>query len=191
MSEKIKPGKKYFADQLEGEEVLYVFRRHPIVMRKGLVMSLIFPLLGVLPTLFKPDLGFGWFFGGMGAGFLAGTLVIFPYWVGWHFSVFITTNQRFIQITQKGFFHRSVADLALNQIQSINYAISGIQETLLGFGTIMMQTYVGDLLLNDIHKPAHVQKKLVSIFREQGIAPSSYPGGNINNEEFAVEEVED
>jgi|APCry1669190691_1035309.scaffolds.fasta_scaffold02037_2 hypothetical protein len=191
MSEKIKPGKKYFADQLEGEEVLYVFRRHPIVMRKGLILSLIFPLIGVLPTLFKPELGFSWFFGGMGAGLLGGMIVMFPYWVGWHFSVFITTNQRFIQITQKGFFHRSVADLALNQIQSINYAISGIQETLLGFGTIMMQTYVGDLVLNDIHKPAHVQKKLVSIFREQGIAPSAYPGGNANNEEFEIEEVED
>ena len=147
MSKAIKPNKKYFSDQLDGEEVLYVFRRHPIVMRKGLVISLLFPLLGVLPTLFKPTLGFTWFFAGIGLGILAGGLIIFPYWVGWYFSVFITTNQRFIQITQKGFFHRSVADLSLNQIQSINYAISGIQETLLGFGTIMMQTYVGDLSL--------------------------------------------
>lgn len=190
MSKAIKPNKKYFSDQLDGEEVLYVFRRHPIVMRKGLVISLLFPLLGVLPTLFKPTLGFTWFFAGIGLGILAGGLIIFPYWVGWYFSVFITTNQRFIQITQKGFFHRSVADLSLNQIQSINYAISGIQETLLGFGTIMMQTYVGDLILNDIHKPAHIQKKLVSIFRDQGIVASNYPGGNINNEEFEIEEIE-
>jgi hypothetical protein len=26
---------KYFADQFEDEEVLFVFRKHPIVMRKG------------------------------------------------------------------------------------------------------------------------------------------------------------
>ena len=88
--------------------------------------------------------------------------------VGWHFSVFIVTDQRFIQITQKGFFHRSVADLALAQIQSVNYEISGLQETLLGFGTINMQTYVGDLEIKDVHHPAKVQKKIIKYFTKRG-----------------------
>src|ERR1700722_6002690 len=113
---------KYFEDQFDDEEVIYVFHKHPIVMRKGLVFGAFGPLLGVLPTAIKPDLGFGYFFGGLILGVIVGLIIFFPYWLGWHFSIFIVTDQRFIQISQKGFFHRSVADLALAQIQSVNYS---------------------------------------------------------------------
>jgi hypothetical protein len=168
MAAKPKP-QKYFEDQLDDEEVLYVFRKHPVVMRKGLVLCCLGPLAGVLPAAIKPDLGFGWFFGGLLGGFLLGFLLIFPYWIAWYYSVFIVTNQRFIQITQKGLFHHSTVDLSLQQIQSLNYEISGIQETLLGYGTILMQTYVGDLVIHDIHHPSHIYKKLTTILRQLGV----------------------
>jgi hypothetical protein len=166
---------KYFEDQFDDEEVLFVFRKHPVVMRKGLVFGMLGPLAGVIPTAVKPDLGFGFFFGGLLAGVLLGILIFIPSWIGWHFSVFIVTDQRLIQITQKGMFHRSVVDMGLNQIQMVNYEVSGLQETLLGFGTISMQTFVGDLVIHDIHHPGKIQKKLLNILREQGVAASSYP----------------
>jgi uncharacterized membrane protein YdbT with pleckstrin-like domain len=166
---------KYFDDQFDDEEVLLVFHKHPIVMRKGLVFGLLGPLLGVLPAAFKPELGFGFFFGGLIAGCILGLLIFAPSWIGWHFSVFIVTDQRFIQITQKGLFHRAVADLGLAQIQSVNYTVSGLQETLLGFGTIKMQTYVGDMVIRDVHRPAKIQKQILGILRDQGITTTPYP----------------
>jgi hypothetical protein len=166
---------KYFEDQFDNEEVLYVFHKHPIVMRKGLVFGMFGPLLGILPAAIKPDLGFGAFFGGLAIGCLLGLVIYAPSWISWHFSIFIVTDQRFIQITQKGLFHRAVADLTLVQIQSVNYEVSGIEETLLGFGTIKMQTYVGDLVIHDVHHPARVQKKLLSILRDEGVAATQYP----------------
>jgi uncharacterized membrane protein YdbT with pleckstrin-like domain len=169
---------KYFADQFDDEEVLYVFHKHMVVMRKGLVFGMIGPLLGILPTAIKPELGFGYFFGGLLLGGVLGVLIFLPSWIGWHFSVFVITNQRFIQITQKGLFHRAVADLGLAQIQSVNYEISGLQETLLGFGTIKMQTYVGDLVIHDVHHPNRVQKRILNILRDEGITTNSYPGGS-------------
>jgi uncharacterized membrane protein YdbT with pleckstrin-like domain len=185
---------KYFEDQFDDEEVLYVFHKHPIVMRKGLVIGLMGPLLGIIPAAIKPDLGFGVFFGGLAAGIILGILAFTPSWIGWHFSVFIVTDQRFIQITQKGLFHRAVADLGLSQIQSVNYEVSGLQETLLGFGTIKMQTYVGDLVIHDVHHPAKIQKKLLGILRNEGVANSSYPISNSQplqkvNEETETEEA--
>jgi uncharacterized membrane protein YdbT with pleckstrin-like domain len=176
MAEAISEGSphKYFADQLDDEEVLFVFHKHVIVMRKGLVIGLLGPLAGVIPTLIDPGLGFGYFFGGLAVGCLLGILFFFPYWIGWHFSVFIVTNQRFIQISQKGLFHRAVADIGLNQIQSVNYEVSGLQETLLGFGTIMIQTYVGDLVIHDVHHPAKIQKQIVSILRAEGVSTNPY-----------------
>jgi len=45
-------------------------------------------------------------------------------------GVFIVTDQRFIQITPRGLFHRSVADLGLESNRSVNYEVAGLQETL-------------------------------------------------------------
>lgn len=169
---------KYFADQFDDESVLYVFRRHPIVMRKGLVLGMLGPLIGILPAAIKPDLGFGWFFGGLVLGIILGLLIWFPSWIAWHFSVFIITDQRFIQITQKGMFHRAVADLGLQQIQSVNYTVSGIQQTMLGYGSIKMQTYLGDMELHDIHHPAKIQKRIIEILKHEGINTNPYPANN-------------
>jgi uncharacterized membrane protein YdbT with pleckstrin-like domain len=176
---------KYFDDQFDDEEVLFVFHKHPIVMRKGLVLGMLGPLAGVIPAAINPNLGFSIFFGGLAAGIILGLLIFFPDWISWHFSVFIVTDQRFIQITQKGLFHRAVADLGLSQIQSVNYEISGLQETLLGFGTIKMQTYVGDLVIRDVHHPAQIQKQLLSILRDEGInaaSPYSSDSSKLANE---------
>jgi uncharacterized membrane protein YdbT with pleckstrin-like domain len=175
MAEAKQKPEKYFEDQFDDEEVLYVFHKHPVVMRKGLVYGMFGPLIGILPSAFKPSLGLNAFFIGLAAGIVLGILIYLPSWIGWHFSVFIMTDQRFIQISQKGLFHRAVADLALAQIQSVNYEVAGLQETLLGFGTIMMQTYVGDLTIHDVHHPAKIQKELLSILRKEGVNVSQYP----------------
>jgi hypothetical protein len=179
---------KYFADQFDDEEVLFVFRKHPIVMRKGLVFGMLAILVGLLPAAIKPSLGFGWFFGGVGLGFLAGCLILLPYWVTWYYSVFIVTDKRLIQITQKGFLHRAVVDMGLNQIQMINYQVAGLEETLLGFGTIVMQTFVGDLIIHTVHHPAKIQKKLLEILRERGITANQFPAMGDDLETADVEQ---
>jgi hypothetical protein len=182
MAEDVALKPKYFSDQFDDEEVLFVFHKHPIVMRKGLVFGLLGPLVGIIPAAVKPSLGFGVFFGGLAAGILLGFLIFAPSWISWHFSVFIVTDQRFIQITQKGLFSRAVADLGLSQIQSVNYEISGLQETLLGFGTIKMQTYVGDLVIHDVHHPNKIQKKILNILRSEGITAGDYPGTTVQTQ---------
>ncbi len=181
-----KTGYRYFQDQFDDEAVLYVFRKHPVVMRKGLVFGLLGPVVGVLPAAIKPALGFGYFFGGLGAGFLLGMIIMLPSWISWYFSVFIITNQRFIQIIQKGFFHRSVADIKLQQIQSISYELSGLQQTLLGYGPIKFQTYIGDFIIHDVHHPGKIQKKIQTILRQLNITSINYAGEINDKEQFDI-----
>lgn len=159
-------------------------------MRKGLIWGMLAIALGTIPSFFKPEmsvLGLG-----LLGGFVLGGIVFFPSWINWKFSVYIITDQRLIQITQKGLFKRSVVDLALPQIQMVNYQINGFQETLLGFGTIVVQTYVGDLTIHDVHHPAKIQKELLRILRERGIATNSFPSSNqqraIGNDEDELEQ---
>lgn len=167
---------KYFEDQFDDEDVLYVFRKHPIVMRKGLILGSLGLLVGPLYTLIltyadtanPPTMTF--FYMSFLFSIVLSMILFFPAWMSWYFSVFIVTNQRFIQITQRGFFNRSVVDMGLSQIQMVNYEVRGLQETLLGYGTIMMQTLVGDLVIHYIHHPGKIQKKLLEILRTAGVA---------------------
>lgn len=175
---------KYFEDQFDDEDVLFVFRKHPIVMRKGLIFGmgawLIGPVYVMVLTFTQPNNPPSMTLFGLSllASIFFGILILLPWYISWYFSVFIVTDQRFIQITQKGLFNRSVVDMGLNQIQMVNYEIAGLQETLLGFGTIMMQTFMGDLMIHDVHHPAKIQKRLIGILREQGVSAPPYATTN-------------
>lgn len=166
---------RYFDDQMDDEEVLFMFRKHPVVMRKGLIISSIAILIGPVYTLamtyIRPDNppSITFFFLSIVASFVLAGILFIPSWITWHFSVYIVTDQRFIQIVQKGFFTRSVVDMNLRQIQMVNYQVAGLQETLLGFGTIMMQTLVGDLVIHEVHHPEKIQKRLLTVLRAEGV----------------------
>lgn len=175
-----KPRKKHFKEQFEDEEALLVFRKHPIVMRKGLILAAFGMLVGPLYTLVltsvnknnPPNLTF--FFLSLLASFILAWLLIFPWWVRWYFSVYIMTNKRFIQQT-RSLLQVNVVDIGLDQIQMINYQIAGLEETVLRFGTIVVQTYVGDLVIKQVHHPDKVQGKMVHILRDLGIHHTSRP----------------
>lgn len=155
-----------FEGQQDGEEVLFTFRRHPIAMRKGFYALLIPFLIASVPVLIWPEnLGnLGLAFAGLGLG----VVLFFYHWIGWYFSIFIVTNQRLRQITQKGFFNRSVIDLGISKIQNLSYNIPGITASMLGYGTLVVQTYVGDLLINKIHHPSRIYNDLAEVVSKFG-----------------------
>jgi hypothetical protein len=172
------PKPKHFKEQFDDEETLLVFRKHPIVMRKGLILAAFGTLIGPLYTLIltyvdkssPPTIGF--FFGSMVASFIFALILIFPWWVRWYFSVYIMTNKRFIQ-QNRSLLQVNVVDIGLDQIQMINYQITGLEETVLRFGTIVVQTYVGDLVIKQVHHPERIQTKMVHILRDLGIHHSA------------------
>ena len=150
-----------FEGQREGEELVLVFRRHIIALRKGFYSILIPFVIASLPTLIAPgELLYLWIaLGGLGFGLI----LFFYHWIGWYFTVFILTNQRLRQVTQQGIFGKSVIDLPVSKIQNISYNIPGLSGELFGFGTIVIQTYVGDLILDLIHHPSQVYNKLQDV----------------------------
>ncbi len=166
---------KEFAGQHSGEDVVYVFRRHIIAMRKGFYLLLIPFAVAALPSLIVPFLPYSvipeWWadpmnllliaFAGLGIG-----IILFAYqFMGWYFSVFILTSLRLRQLTQNSVFGKSVIDLDLSKIQNISYTINGFTADVLGYGTIVVQTIVGDLVLDKIHHPEEVHNKLQSAVR--------------------------
>lgn len=164
-----------FEGQNQDEKVIFLFRRHPIVMRRGFYALLIPFLIASIPTLIWPERLENLYiaFGGLGLGML----LFFYHWMGWYFTIFIVTNQRFRQITQKGFFNRSVIDVGVSKIQNISYNIPGFTASILGFGNLVVQTYVGDMYLDRIHHPDriyHTMQKTVQEFGDAGAMIGSY-----------------
>src|SRR6266576_3386736 len=99
MSGSPKKAEKEFPGQHEGEKVQLVFRQHPLVMRKALILGLLVIVL------------FAWFYR----------------WVGWYYTLFIVTDRRILEIKQKGFFDRKVNEWQLDGISNVNYHIGGFQ----------------------------------------------------------------
>lgn len=175
MSKK-KHHKQQFDGQLEDEDVLLVFRRHPIVMRKGLIITSVFILVGAIigsvmssKTITPGDFLIG-FFRPIFIAFLISLIPFFYFWIGWYFTITVVTNERLLQIHQEGIFRRrSVNDVSLNRILSVNYDQKGVLENLLGFGTIVVQTLVGDLVIHKVGHPAQRQREIITVIKESGV----------------------
>lgn len=147
-----------FDGQREGEELLFVFRRHIIAMRKGFYGLLIpFAVSAIPPLIWQDKLElFLLPLGGLAIG-----LLIFSYhFMLWYYTVYIVTDQRLRQVTQQGFFGTDVVELQLSKIQNISYNIPGFTGEVFGYGTLVIQTFVGDLVIHKVEHPDKTYNKL-------------------------------
>ncbi|QQG50757.1 MAG: PH domain-containing protein [Candidatus Saccharibacteria bacterium] len=147
-----------FDGQRDGEVLLFVFRRHIIAMRKGFYLLLIpFAISSIPPLIWQTTLEL---FLLPIAGLLVGLILFSYHFIMWYFTVYIVTDQRLRQITQHGFFGKDVVELRLSKIQNISYNIPGLSGEIFGFGTIVIQTFVGDLVINKVEHPDKIYNKL-------------------------------
>jgi uncharacterized membrane protein YdbT with pleckstrin-like domain len=156
-------GKKQldFDGQRDGEKLLFVFRRHIIAMRKGFYLLLIpFALSAIPPLIWSSDGNNMELFLLPVGGLVLGLLLFSYHFIMWYFTVYIVTDQRIRQVTQRGFFGKDVVELRLSKIQNISYNIPGFSGEIFHFGTIIIQTFVGDLVINNVEHPDLIYNKL-------------------------------
>ncbi|HUC20237.1 MAG TPA: PH domain-containing protein [Candidatus Polarisedimenticolaceae bacterium] len=158
-----------FPGQHPDEEVVLVFRQHPVVMRKQLIYGMLAILVGLIPLVIWPlsDVALKIFL-------ITPVLVLvywFYHWIGWFYSVYIVTDQRLIDIHQKGLFNRKVSEVGFDKIQSINYHINGLQAAMLGYGDITVLTYSNDWTLPSVHHPEAVHEEMMAVARMVNSTP--------------------
>ena len=157
--------KMIFDGQREGEEVQFVFRRHFLTAKSGVIFLILMIMIGVGLTLLWPNnmMIFETFL----ALILVGVLGFLYSYMLWYFSIYIVTNQRIRQISQRGLFKKSVVDLGLDKIQSISYGVSGFRAGLMGYGTIVIQTAVGDLVISMVKNSEKIYNDLPPLITEK------------------------
>lgn len=160
---------KAFDGQREGEEVELIFRRHMNTTWRGVVWLLVWVVVGLLPMIVQwrrlngvehdfaslmsvprdyPLTLYIW----LGC-LMVGLFGLFYTYILWHFSYYLVTNQRLRQVRQKGLFRKTVVDLGLDKIQSISYEVPGIFGGIFGYGTLLIQTQVGDMTISMVRRP--------------------------------------
>ena len=148
----------HFDGQREGERVLFTFRRHFSTAKRGILFLIFMTAAGVVPMfLWQNDVRMLWVL----LGCIAVGLMGLGYsYLMWYFSIYIVTNERIRQILQKGLFKKSVVDLGLDKIQSVSVVTPGVMAGISGYGTILIQTGVGDLVISQVPKPEKIHNKL-------------------------------
>ena len=147
-----------FEGQREDEEVVYVFRRHILTSIKGLFFLVFMAVVGMAPMLIWPEkqnMIFVWM------GFVVVGLLGLGYsYLLWYYSFYVITNQRLRQTRQKGLFKKTVVDLDLENIQSASFGVPGMFGTMFNYGTILIQTSAGDLVLSMVSHPETVYNEM-------------------------------
>lgn len=132
---------------------MFVFQQHILALRWGFIAVLIGLTVGSLPfIIWQDNVQLLW---GAPLGFCLGLMVLFYKWINWRFSYFLVTNERIRQVVQRGLFNKSVIDINLNKVQNVSYNIPGLFGSMFGFGTLVLQTMVGNMV---IRRAAHCEE---------------------------------
>ncbi|PIR85438.1 hypothetical protein COU15_00685 [Candidatus Kaiserbacteria bacterium CG10_big_fil_rev_8_21_14_0_10_45_20] len=162
--------KPLLPDFKQNEQVVAIIRRHWFVLVRdilGLAVLYAIPFLIVPfvltaiaqnPAVQIPG----------SAGLVLGSLwslllwnMLFAKWTDYYYDIWIITNQRIIDIDQKGFFHRDIATLFdLGHIQDVKTVLSGVVGNILNFGLLQVQTAAAhkEFFMSDIANPGKVEK---------------------------------
>lgn len=156
---------KYLSKNLkEEEEVIAIVR--PFWLTMGVPIFFAAFLLLVDVFLFAWFLQFGsWGVLGFFLLLLTGLLWGVRSWIVWSLNAFILTNQRLIDVDQKGFFHRTVSEAALGKIQDVSFTVQGPWQTMFQYGKVIVQTAgtTTNLELEGVHHPEQIQELVTKL----------------------------
>ena len=154
-------------------ELIFVERQFPIVMRIPLIVGMVLILVGLVPWSIATANDYSWQPHTI-TWLIVWTIILASYWtyhyISWYFTVLILTEEELTRVTQQGFFRRSVQSLTLNNIQSVNYTVPGMQAALFHFGDIKIETLSGSghMKIRTMHKPARLQAEILEAVRVYG-----------------------
>ena len=157
-----------------GENLVVSLRRHPITFLKPVFL---FVVMTALPfaakliffqdkpvTVENPLLQTGGVLF-ISSYFLAVWLLFLTQFSDYYLDIDIVTNDRIIDIEQKGLFGRSISELDLSRIQDVHSEIKGIFPSLFNFGTVVVQTAGEDknFVFEQVPDPHAVRQRILEL----------------------------
>lgn len=146
----------------EDEEIIELVRKYPLVFFWPILVSTVFiiaPFFFLYPLFHWSAWGVLVFFVVLGIG----VLLLFRIFFVYSFNVFIITNQRIIDIDQRGLFDRTVSETIYEKIEDVSFRIKGIIQTIFHYGSIVIQTAANqvNIELQGIKDPERIHHIIV------------------------------
>lgn len=169
--------KFHIPHHLKGEKIILLLRRHPFIILSKIIT---WAVAAILPLIFY--LLMGKTLAGLFSNELFSPLVVlftsiyylyiwlfaFHGFVDYYLDVWIVTNERIVNIEQKGLFARVVSEQRLYRVQDVTSELKGFFSTLLDFGTVYIQT-AGEqqrFVFKQVPSPYNVARKINKIVEQ-------------------------
>lgn len=97
--------------------------------------------------------------------YLIFSTILLSAWVNHYYSILIVTDERIIEIIQKGLFARHVNEMTFEQIEDVSCKTQGILNTLFGVGDLEIQTAgsLRNFSVNEISYPELVAEVILEL----------------------------
>lgn len=160
--------------QHPGEKVDFTLRRHPLTFVPAVFLFLV---LAALPYAMKAiflaekPIEFPHELARLGAVLLVSMyylgvwLLFFGQFIDYYLDIAIITNDRIIDIEQKGLFGRSISELDLTRVQDVHSEIKGIVATLFSFGNVTVQSAAEDknFIFHQVPNPHRARQRILEL----------------------------
>ncbi len=109
----------------------------------------------------------------LGAWWLMVWIGAFNTFTRYFLNLWVLTNDRIVDVKQRGFFNREVSSLLLNRVQDITIDTEGLMASLLDFGDINVQSAgaVDRVVMRGIPRPAQM-RDIILKYTSTGPAPA-------------------
>ena len=164
---------KKFPGQRPGEEVVFVVHRHwfDLFSHMFFIALLTIGLMGsffLFAALFPDVVGgerYRLFLFLQNTFFLFLWLYGFLIWIDYYFDVWIITNERIMNIEQKGLFMRHISELSFARVQDVTSTVEGIIPTMLNFGDLYVQTAAETerFIFRQVGDPLHLKDAIMRL----------------------------
>jgi hypothetical protein len=137
-----------FPGQHENEKIILFLRRHwfiflmriLLILISIIVLVVVYVFFSSVNSNFKESASYHLLLFGESLATLFIWNFFFILWLDYYLDAWIVTNERIINIEQRGFFTRKISELKLTKIQDVTSEIIGVIPTLFNYGNIYVQT---------------------------------------------------
>lgn len=184
----------HFVAQKSYEKVEYTLRRHwltflPVILTLLVMFAVPLVVLAIFQNLF-PDFLTGpitypltILFGSV--YFLFALMFFYIQFIDYYLDMWIITNDRLIDIEQKGLFSRSITELELFQIQDVTSTTVGLWATFLHYGDVVITTSsnTSSIILHKVPRPDFIRGEIIRLAegdriyhsKKEGLADTATP----------------
>ncbi len=154
------------------EHIIFQIRRHWFILFSEVLILLFIAIIPIIFLVITNAYQIKFSFSGNNAislfVFLYSLILLvlwiigFMFWTDYYLDTWIVTNNRIIDVEQKGLFSREVSVINMDKVQDVTSDISGMVATVVDYGDVHIQTagQNREFIIKDVAEPEIIRDKL-------------------------------